>query len=168
MVNQEIRKNNDKTDQGNSGDFRYFIVKPQNGGIGDLVRFLRKKDVESSVKFLEISDDGVLEEELGNASRSDDDGETPGHRWVIFVSIVVRKIMVVFGKPMEWFGYLLEFFLNLLSLNGGFLGLPFNLLLGKKKKKKKTTTTIILLLLIEFAAIIIFQCFFFGKLEINF
>lgn len=123
MVNQEIHGNNGETDQGNSGDFRYFIVKPQNGGFGDLVRFLRKKDVESSAKFVEISDDGVLEEE---------DGDTPGHRWVIFVSIVARKIIAVFGKPMEWFGYLLEFFLNLLSLNGGFLGLPFNFLSGKK------------------------------------
>lgn len=151
MVNQEIHGNNGETDQGNSGDLRYFIVKPQNGGFGDLVRFLRKKDLESSVKFLEISDDGVLEEELGHGSWGDnDDGDTPGHRWVIFVSIVVRKIIAVFGKPMEWFGYLLEFFLNLLSLNGGFLGLPFNFLSGKKLP----------LLLVEFAGIIIFQCVF--------
>lgn len=129
MVNQEARENNNKT-QGTSGDFRYLIVKPQNGGLGDLVRFLRKKDVESCVKFLEVSDDGVLEEELLGATLGDD-GETPDHRWVIFVSIVARKVITMFKKPMEWFGYLVEFFLNLLSLNGGFLGLPFNLLRGR-------------------------------------
>lgn len=60
-----------------------------------------------------------------------DDGDTPEHRWVIFVSILVRKIIAICGKPMEWMGYLVEFILNLLSHNGGLLGLLFNALHGK-------------------------------------
>lgn len=113
------------------GNFRYLIVNYQNGGIKDLARFLMTKDKESGAKFLESSDDGVIEEELlGGAHDDDGDGETPDHRWVIFVSILVRKIIAFFGKPMEWTGYLVEFFLNFLSANGSFLGLLYNILHG--------------------------------------
>lgn len=120
-------KQDDNNDQGFSGTFRYLIVKPQNGGIGDLARFLINNDIYSAAKFLDASDDGVLREELlGDAA-----GEAPYHRWVIFVSILVRKIIAVVGKPMEWTGYLVEFILNLLSHNGSFLGLLFNILRGK-------------------------------------
>ncbi|MCE3215680.1 Triacylglycerol lipase obl1 [Datura stramonium] len=105
----------------NSYNVRFLIVKPENGGTWDLVRLLlvRGGDKDSSgSKFLEYSCH-VLEED-------DDGGED--HRWVIFVSILVRKILKVFEKPMEWTGYFLEFLLNLFSLNGCFLGLLYNIL----------------------------------------
>lgn len=126
--------NNDENKKLSSGNFRYLIINPKNGGIRDLARFLIKKDKDSSAKFLESSDDGVIEEELlgGKADDyDDDDGETTDHRWVIFVSILVRKIIAIFGKPMEWTGYLVEFFLNFLSANGKFFGLIYNILHGK-------------------------------------
>ncbi|XP_027167323.1 uncharacterized protein LOC113767426 [Coffea eugenioides] len=127
MANSE-----DDSNKPNSGNFRYLIVNPHNGGFRDLARFFMKKDKASGAKFLESSDEGVLEEELGGAAHGDDDdGETPDHRWVIFVSILVRKIIGIFRKPMEWTGYLVEFFLNFFTVNGSFLGLLYNILHGK-------------------------------------
>lgn len=128
-----MANNEDDNSKPNSGNFRYLIVNPHNGGFRDLARFLTKKDKASGAKFLESSDEGVLEEELlgGTAHGDDDDGETPDRRWVIFVSILFRKIIVIFRKPMEWTGYLVEFFLNFFTVNGSFLGLLYNIMHGK-------------------------------------
>lgn len=102
---------------GGSG-LSYLIVRPEKGGIGDLYRYLVRADIASGVAFLEGSDEGLL-----GAVAAD-------HRWVILVSIIVRKIIAFFGKPMEWTGYVVDFFLNLLSLNGSLFGLLCNLLHG--------------------------------------
>ena len=113
---------------------RYMILRPENGGIRDLFRFLVSADRASAAKFVETSDeDAVAAEFLGSGGDDDGDGGdvTPDHRWVIFVSIVIRKVIALFGKPLEWSGYLFEFFLNLLSENGNLLGLLYNLLFGK-------------------------------------
>ncbi|XP_009608475.1 triacylglycerol lipase OBL1-like isoform X1 [Nicotiana tomentosiformis] len=110
---------------------RFLIVKFENGGIWDLIRFGVWEDKESGAKFLEYSSTGdhVVEEE---EELLRDDDEVADHRWVIFVSILVRKILKVFGKPMEWTGFFLEFMLNLFSLNGSsFLGLLYNIWHGK-------------------------------------
>ncbi|KAG5568600.1 hypothetical protein H5410_064388, partial [Solanum commersonii] len=90
--------------------------------VGLLLRGLRG---EIKTKFLEYScvDDGGGD--CGGGEEVDD------HRWVIFVSILVRQILKVLKKPMEWSGYFLEFFINLFSLNGNFLGLFHNFLHGK-------------------------------------
>ncbi|XAR49818.1 Triacylglycerol lipase [Bertholletia excelsa] len=103
---------------------RYLIIRPENGGIRDLFRFLLFADRASASKFLQGSDDGVVSEALWGGRR----GAMPDHRWVIFVSIIFRKIISLFAKPMEWIGYLFEFLLNLLSDNGSLLGLLYNLL----------------------------------------
>ncbi|KAF7134518.1 hypothetical protein RHSIM_Rhsim08G0246000 [Rhododendron simsii] len=125
MATTQFKPNSSST----SDISRYLIVRPQNGGITDLVRFLVSTDKASAAKFIETSDSGTYAaaELLGG----DDGGITPDHRWVIFVSIIVRKIISVFGKPMEWSGCLFEFFLNFMSDNGGMLGLLWNLLHGK-------------------------------------
>ncbi|KAL3652363.1 hypothetical protein CASFOL_002044 [Castilleja foliolosa] len=56
------------------------------------------------------------------------------------VGIIVIK---VFGKPMEWFGYIVEFILNLLSLNGNFLGLLSKILHGNVSMPKRGSETFI-------------------------
>ncbi|KAL3351852.1 hypothetical protein AABB24_020103, partial [Solanum stoloniferum] len=104
----------------------FLIVKPENGGTRDLVGLLLGGlRGEIKAKFLEYScvDDG--------GGDCDGGEEVDDHRWVIFVSILVRKILKVLKKPMEWSGYFLEFFINLFSLNGNFLGLFHNILHGK-------------------------------------
>lgn len=115
----------------NSGDLNFLIVSHEDGGFWDLFKFLVFNDQESGAKFLKsCHGGGVFQEEvLGGVG--DHGGEvSPDHRWVIVVSIIVRKIIKVFGKPMEWSGYLVEFILNLLSLNGNFLGLLHRILHG--------------------------------------
>ncbi|CAN4085090.1 unnamed protein product [Withania somnifera] len=109
-----------------TGDSRFLIVNHEAGGIFDLIRFVVSGN---SDKFLQYSDGGVVEE-----LRLTDDGGggvVPDHRWIIFVSIIVRKLIGIFGKPMEFIGYILEFILNLLSLNDNFFGLFYNILHGK-------------------------------------
>ncbi|XP_010917336.1 triacylglycerol lipase OBL1 [Elaeis guineensis] len=97
---------------------RYLIVRSDKAGLLDLVRF--------AVCGREAH--GFLE------SREGEEGLGPirdDHRWVIVVSVVIRRLLAFFRKPMEWTGMLVEFLLNLLSLNGGFSGLFINLFKGK-------------------------------------
>ncbi|KAL4584513.1 hypothetical protein LXL04_009116 [Taraxacum kok-saghyz] len=111
----------------NGDNFRYLVVQPENGGLTDLLRYGIWGNKASGAKFFESSDEGTLHEELPVGG----DRETPAHRWVIIVSIVMRKLIKFFGKPMEWTGYVVDFILNLLSFNGGLLSLLFNFLQGK-------------------------------------
>ncbi|KAL2539072.1 alpha/beta-Hydrolases superfamily protein [Abeliophyllum distichum] len=115
---------------------RFLIVNPENGGVLDLLKFWAFNNQESGAKFLESAHDGVIQEGLLVDNTTD-------HRWVIIVSIIVRKIITVFGKPMEWTGYLVEFILNLLSLNGNFLGLLYNIFHGNVAIPQRDSETFI-------------------------
>lgn len=108
----------DDDDTDGCNGLRYLIVRPEKGGIRDLFRYTVLADIDCGVRFLESSDEKVV----GRVAAV--------HRWVIVVSLIVRKIIAVFGKPLEWTGYVVDFILNLLSLNGDFTGLLFNLLRG--------------------------------------
>ncbi|XP_047317027.1 triacylglycerol lipase OBL1 isoform X2 [Impatiens glandulifera] len=110
----------------------YFTVRSENGGIRDLYRFLVLADIASGNKFIETSNEDCV---MGR--------DTWDHRWVIFISIIVRKIIAFFGKPMEWTGYCFEFFLNLISDNGNILRLLLNLLQGKAVIPKRGSETFI-------------------------
>ena len=96
----------------------YLIVRPENGGIRDLLRYTVWSDVGCGLRFLEGSDEDVVI------------GEAADHRLVIVVSIIARKVIAVLGKPMEWTGYLVDFILNLLSQNGDLTGLLYNFVHG--------------------------------------
>ena len=129
----------EEDDDDNLFSSRYLIVRPENGGVVDLLRFVASRDRASipSSKFIESSDEHIIDDDDDNELLAGDGGtSTPDHRWVIFVSIIVRKILSFLGKPMEWYGYLIEFLLNLLSLNANLLGLIYNLLHGTKPKPK--------------------------------
>ncbi|KAK4349761.1 hypothetical protein RND71_029074 [Anisodus tanguticus] len=118
-----------------TGNSSFLIVNHESGGILDLVRFGVWGNKESGDKFLQYSTGGVVEQ-LPRA-------EVPDHRWVIVVSILVRKLIALFGKPMEWIGYLVEFILNLFSLNGNFFGLFYNILHGKVVMPQRGSETFI-------------------------
>lgn len=99
--------------------FRYLIVRPETGGIWDLMRYALWGDIESGVRFLESSDQVMV------------GGEADDHRWVILISIIAQKILHLLTKPLEFTGYVVDFFLNLISQNNGSLfGLLYNLLHG--------------------------------------
>lgn len=99
--------------------FQYLIVNPRGGGVRDLLNYGAWGDARSGVKFLESSK-GV---DFAAAVASD-------RRWVIVISIIVRRVIAFFRKPMEWTGFLVDFVLNLLSENGNFLGLLYNFIRG--------------------------------------
>ncbi|KAL1076770.1 hypothetical protein V6Z11_D10G053700 [Gossypium hirsutum] len=112
-------------------DFRYLIVRPDKGGIWDVLKYSLRGDIECGSKFLESSDQGVV------------GGEAADHRWIILVSIVARRIIHFLGKPMELTGYGVDFFLNLLSQNGSLFGLFYNLFRGDIVIPKRGTETFI-------------------------
>ncbi|XWS18750.1 hypothetical protein CRYUN_Cryun32bG0071700 [Craigia yunnanensis] len=116
---------------GSDDVFRYLIVRPEKGGIWDLMRYSLLGDIDSGVRFLESSDQGMV------------GGEAADHRWVILVSIVIRKILHLFSKPMELTGYVVDFFLNLISQNGSLFGLFYNLLHREVVIPKRGTETFI-------------------------
>ncbi|KAI3759821.1 hypothetical protein L6452_07901 [Arctium lappa] len=126
-------------------DFSYLIVQPENGRITDLLRYGIFGNKSSGAKFLHSSHQHIIQEELSSvvSDSGQEPGETPDHRWVIIVSIIMRKLIKIFGKPMEWTGYVVEFILNLLSLNGNLLGLFANLLLGKVVIPRRGSATFI-------------------------
>lgn len=122
---QENQSSNGSLDHQNGDDidgddqFRYLIVQPEKGGLRDLAKYTVVGDIGSGVRFLEGSDEQVL------------GGVAVAQRWVIVVSIIVRKIIALFGKPMVLTGYVVDFILNLLSLNGNLFGLLSNVIHGK-------------------------------------
>ncbi|KAJ9179490.1 hypothetical protein P3X46_011272 [Hevea brasiliensis] len=111
--------------------FNYLIVNPEKGGIMDLWRFMVRADIGSGAKFMESSEEGVIA------------GEATDHRWVILVSIIFRKVLHLIGKPLEYTGYGIDFFLNFLSQNDGLFGLLRNFMVGKVVIPQRGTETFI-------------------------
>ncbi|KAK1436589.1 hypothetical protein QVD17_02371 [Tagetes erecta] len=54
-----------------------------------------------------------------------------GRRFIIFASMLAQKLLLWAEKPLALIGFLIEFWLNLLSSNGGFFGLLINIIRGK-------------------------------------
>ncbi|XP_039069718.1 triacylglycerol lipase OBL1-like isoform X1 [Hibiscus syriacus] len=96
--------------------FRYLNVKPGTGGLWNLLKYSRW---------------------------GSNHGAETDHRFVILVSIVVMELLRLFRKPMEFTGYVVEFFLNLISQNGSLCGLLSNILHGKAVIPKRGTDTFI-------------------------
>ncbi|KAJ7963377.1 Lipase [Quillaja saponaria] len=118
---------NTNLDDGFSSDngLRYLIVRPDKGVIWDIFRYMVLGDIASGMRFLESN----CENEEGTDSMV---GRVAAdHRSGILVVVIVRKIVAVIAKPMEWTGYFVDFLLNLLCENGYFFGLMYNLFLGK-------------------------------------
>lgn len=95
----------------------YLIIRPENGGILDVLRFL----------FLARKGNRFIEYLEHVESRAD----TFGSRWIITVSILVRQFLHLVAKPMAVGGVCMEFILNLLSHNGGIQGIIFRVLRGR-------------------------------------
>lgn len=68
-------------------------------------------DISSGVEFFESSDQELV------AMVAEE------HGWGMAVTVVIRKIITLFWKPMELAGFLLDFLLNLVFQNGNSFGL---------------------------------------------
>ncbi|CAD5315745.1 unnamed protein product [Arabidopsis thaliana] len=93
----------------------YFVLDPREATVTDLMRLLFYSDLENR-KFVDTSVEN-LENRLC---------EFRG-RWIIFVSIVVQKLLIILRKPLSFLGFALGFWLNLPSSNGGFFKIFLNL-----------------------------------------
>jgi hypothetical protein len=83
IYNGDVSGSASSTGADSGSGLSYLIVRPEKGGIGDLYRYLVRAVMASGVAFLEGSDEGLV-----GAAAAD-------HRWVILVSIIVRKILFV-------------------------------------------------------------------------
>uniref|UniRef100_A0A6N2KDW9 Uncharacterized protein n=1 Tax=Salix viminalis TaxID=40686 RepID=A0A6N2KDW9_SALVM len=127
----EFEYNTNDQEKSEGSIANYLIVRPEKGGMLDLLRYLAWADKGSGERFLESSEEGNMGEEAAD------------HRWIILVSVIVRKIISLFGKPMEYTGFVVDFFLNLLFQNGGIMGLFLNFLQGKVVIPQRDTDTFI-------------------------
>ena len=84
-------------------EWSYLIVRPEKGGF-----------VELLFRYAFLGRDFHRFVDQYSSSSSVDSS----WRWVILVSILVRKFISFFAIPIHWTGFFLDFFLNLLSLNG--------------------------------------------------
>ncbi|CAL9238514.1 unnamed protein product [Arabidopsis halleri] len=107
----------------------YFVLDPREATVMDLMRLLLYSDLENR-KFVDTSVEN-LENRLC---------EFRG-RWIIFVSIVVQKLLIILRKPLSFLGFALGFWLNLPSSNGGFFKIFLNLVKGRFIWPEKTSAT---------------------------
>lgn len=97
----------------------YFLLDPEKVGIFDLFHILFSKDLGKR-EFIDCSST-CFEECIK-------------HRWIIFASIVVQKLLLLIAKPMARFGFFLEHCFNLIYVNHGIFGLIDNYFRGKTLK----------------------------------
>lgn len=97
----------------------YFVLDPREATVSDLIRLLFSSNLANR-KFIHSSED-----------RLEDDPCRFRVRWIIFVSIVVQKLLILLKKPLYYSGFFLIFGLNLLSSNGGFFMILPNLFKGQ-------------------------------------
>ncbi|WCJ39271.1 alpha/beta-Hydrolases superfamily protein [Euphorbia peplus] len=104
---------------------RFLILNPNKGRKRDIVKYLLRKDDKSGMRFLESSDEQLKIKAAANKW------------WKVLLSVLICRILQLFYKPMKILGYVVEFFLNLLSQNGGFFGLLYNFIHGSVKIPKR-------------------------------
>lgn len=99
---------------------KYLLLRPEEVGFLDLFHILYSSELQKK-DFLDVpledADDPLL-------------FFTLRRRWLIFVSIVLQKLLILFKEPMAWLGSTLELFLNYSTANGGYSWLLFNFLTG--------------------------------------
>ncbi|CAA0840673.1 alpha/beta-Hydrolases superfamily protein [Striga hermonthica] len=104
----------------------YLVIKPEKASWLDLFRILFSSNLERR-DFFDCPEEGVL-------SRF-------GHRWIVFISVLVQKVLLFMKIPLAAVGTVVEFFLNLPAANGGCRRLFFNLLTGRVVIPDKTSAT---------------------------
>ncbi|GER40179.1 alpha/beta-Hydrolases superfamily protein [Striga asiatica] len=98
----------------------YLVIKPEKASLLDLFRILFSRNLERR-DFFNCPEEGVL-------SRFD-------HRWIVFISLLVQKVLLFIKIPLAAVGTVVEFFLNLPAANGGCRRLFFNLLTDYQQTK---------------------------------
>ncbi|ESQ44777.1 hypothetical protein EUTSA_v10003368mg [Eutrema salsugineum] len=108
---------------------KYFVLDPREATASDLIHLLFSSDFENR-RFIDSSE-YRLEDDLYRFRR----------RWIIFVSIVIQKLMILLKNPLYFFGFSLAYWFNLVSSNGGFFMILPNIFKGKMIWPEKTSAT---------------------------
>ncbi|NP_001310639.1 uncharacterized LOC8263958 [Ricinus communis] len=109
----------------------FLVVDPKKGRKRDIFKYLVRKDVKSGMSFLDSSEEGVK------------GGAAVDHRWILLVSIIIRRVLALIDTPLKYLGYVIDFFLNLISQNSGFSGILNNFLHGNLKIPRRGTENFI-------------------------
>ncbi|KAL3505163.1 hypothetical protein ACH5RR_035004 [Cinchona calisaya] len=104
----------------------YLVLNPHEAAFCDLIRIFYSCELEKRDFF-----DTPEANRLRGLRR----------RWLVFVSVVVQKLLILLKKPMSDMGSTLELWLNYPSSNGGFALLVLNILTGKVVKPNKSSAT---------------------------
>ncbi|TKY70578.1 Lipase protein [Spatholobus suberectus] len=94
----------------------YMLLNHEDAHFFDLLHVLLSRNLGNR-KFVDCHAGGAVEESFR-------------HRWLIFVSVVLQKLLVLIAKPLAFFGNCVELLVNLLVLNGGFFRIVINFLTG--------------------------------------
>lgn len=94
----------------------YMLLNPNDARFFDLLHVLYSRNLGNR-KFVDSKAEGDYEGSFR-------------HRWLIFVSVVLQKLLLLVAKPLALFGSFMEFLLNLVYLNGGFIMIVVNFLTG--------------------------------------
>lgn len=97
------------------GGGNYLLLKPEEASLLDLVRFLFSSTLVNR-SFIECPQELEFPEFR--------------HRWILFISVVAQMALLASKNSLNRIGYKVEMWLNLLSSNGGFFRLLFNILRG--------------------------------------
>ncbi|PON94204.1 Fungal lipase-like domain containing protein [Trema orientale] len=107
----------------------YLVVKPKEASLIELIRLLFSSDL-SKRSFVECS------KEEGHEQQPRDFGR----RWIIFVSVVAQKALLLLRCPMALLGHVLVSFLNLVAINGGLFVLLRNYLRGEMARPDEASS----------------------------
>ncbi|XP_039042766.1 triacylglycerol lipase OBL1-like [Hibiscus syriacus] len=104
----------------------FFQVNPKEASSIDLVKLLFSSNIKKR-KFINSSYDRE---------------ESFAYRFIIVLSVLVQKFMLVMSPPMELIGNILEYVLNFHHSNGGFIGILRNIMHGLLDGRKKLDSEI--------------------------
>ncbi|XVE55881.1 hypothetical protein DITRI_Ditri03aG0192700 [Diplodiscus trichospermus] len=96
----------------------YFLLKPEEASFFDVFRLLFSSDLETT---------GLVVRRFPEQRYI----RSFSHNWIVRVSLLVQMLLLWCRTPMALVGYVLEFWLNLFSGNGGFFNLLLNLVTCK-------------------------------------
>ncbi|RRT39407.1 hypothetical protein B296_00040040 [Ensete ventricosum] len=100
-------------------DGHHMILRPDRTGVFSLFQLLFRTKLDGHVS---------VETPIG----MEIDWEK--RRFAVFISILLQKMLMFIRKPMAWFGSAIEYWLNLVAENHGFISLVFNILTGPSIK----------------------------------
>ncbi|RQO99618.1 hypothetical protein POPTR_014G027400v4 [Populus trichocarpa] len=103
-----------------------LLLDPKEASLKELVLLLFFSDVRSR-KFVDCPEENRLRD--------------INRRWLIFISVLVQKILLSCREPLAQTGHTVEYWLNLISNNGGLFKLLLNYLKDKVVRPDESSAT---------------------------